>query len=103
MQHAWRDLMFTLFNVPVSLNYNKDPKNFKVSVTSCMPIKPAHAFQAFQKEGEGVIIKAPENARGNHVLCLTKRLNIPDIVFFAFHLVYHLTALLYGNQNSNSK
>ena len=63
---------------------NKDPKNFKVSVISCMPIKPAHAFQAFQKEGEGVINKARENALGNHVLCLTKRLNIPDSVFFAF-------------------
>ena len=24
--------------------------------------------------------------------------NILDIVFFAFHLVYHLTALLYGNE-----
>ena len=107
MQHAWHDLMFTLFNVPVSLNYNKDPKNFKVRVISCMPIKPAHAFQAFQKEREGVIIKARENARGNHVLCLTKSLNfkvlIYQIVFFAFHLVYHLTALLYGNRNSNSK
>ena len=103
MQHAWHDLMFTLFNVPVPLYYNKDLKNFKVSAISCMPIKPAHACQAFQKEGEGVIIKAPENARGNHVLFLTKRLNIPDIVFFAFHLVYHLTALLYGNRNRNSK
>ena len=68
-----------------------------------MPIKPAQAFHAFQKEGEGLIIKARENARGNHVLCLTKRLNIPDIVFSAFHLVYHLTALLYGNRNRNSK
>ena len=95
--------MFTLFNIPVPLYYNKDPKNFKVSVISCMPIKPAQAFQAFQKEGEGLIIKARENARGNHVLCLTKRLNIPDIVFSAFHLVYHLTALLYGNRNRNSK
>lgn len=103
MQHAWHDLVFTLFNVPVPLYYNNDPKNFKVSVISCMPIKPAHAFQAFQKEGEGVIIKTRENARGNHVLCLTKRLNIPDIVFSAFHLVYHLTALLYGNRNRNSK
>ena len=103
MQHPWRDLMFTLFNVPVPLYYNKDLKNFKVSAISCMPIKPAHASQAFQKEGEGVIIKAPENALGNHVLCLTKRLNIQNIVFFAFHLVYHLTALLYGNQNRNSK
>ena len=37
-----------------------------------MPIKPAQAFHAFQKEGEGLIIKARENARGNHVLCLTK-------------------------------
>ena len=61
MQHAWHDLMFTLFNVLVPLYYNKDPKNFKVSVFSCMPIKPAHAFQAFQKEREGVIIKAREN------------------------------------------
>ena len=103
MQHVWHDLMFTLFNVPVPLYYNKDPKNFKVSVFSCMPIKPAHAFQAFQEEREGVIIKARKNARGNHVLCLTKRLNIPDIVFSAFHLVYHLTALLYGNRNRNSK
>ena len=75
MQHAWHDLMFTLFNVPVPLYYNKDPKNFKVSVISWMPIKPAHAFQAFQTEGEGVIIKARENTRGNHVLCLTKSLN----------------------------
>ena len=66
MQHAWRDLMFTLFNVPVSLNYNKDPKNFKVSVTSCMPIKPAHAFQAFQKEGKGVIKGAM--SAGEHAL-----------------------------------
>ena len=75
--------------VPVPLYYNKELTNFKVCAISCMPIKPAHAFQAFQKEGEGVIIKAPENALGNHVLCLTKRLNIPDIVFSAFNLVYH--------------
>ena len=57
MHHAWHYLMFTLFNVPVSLNYNKDPKNFKVSVIFCMPIKPAYAFQAFQREGEGVIYR----------------------------------------------
>ena len=89
MQHAWRDLMFTLFNVPVSLNYNKDPKNFKVSVTSCMPIKPAHAFQAFQKEGEGVIIKARENARGNHVICLTKSLNFKVLIYqISFSLLF---------------
>ena len=87
MQHAWHDLMFTLFNVPVSLNYNKDPKNFKVRIISCMPIKPAHAFQAFQKEREGVIIKARENARGNNVLCLTKSLNFKD-------LIYHISSPL---------
>ena len=82
MQHVWHDLMFTLFNVPVSLYYNKDPKNFKVSVFSCMPIKPAHAFQAFQKEGEGVIIKARENARGYHVLSgLTKSLNFKVLIY----------------------
>ena len=81
MQHAWHDLMFTLFNVPMSLNYNKDPKNFKVRVISCMPIKPAHPFQAFQKEREGVIIKARETARGNHVLCLTKSLNSKVLIY----------------------
>ena len=91
MQHAWHDLMFTLFNVPVSLNYNKnkDPKNFKVSVISCMSIKPAHAFQAFQKEGEGVVIKARENARGNHVICLTKSLNFKVLIYqISFSLLF---------------
>ena len=74
--------MFTLFNVPMSLNYNNDPaKNFKVRVIFCMPFKPAHAFQAFQKEREGVIIKARENARGNHVLCLTKSLNSKVLIY----------------------
>ena len=60
MYHARHDLLFTLFNIPVSLN-NKDPKSFRLSVISCMPIKPAHAFQAFKREGEGVI-KAQDNA-----------------------------------------
>ena len=76
--------MCTLFNIPVPLYYNKDPKNFKVSVISCMPqmpIKPAQAFHAFQKEGEGLIIKARENARGNHVLCLTKGLNFKVSIY----------------------
>ena len=81
--------MCTLFNIPVPLYYNKDPKNFKVSVISCMPIKPAHAFQAFQKEGEGVIIKAPENARGNHVICLTKSLNFKVLIYqISFSLLF---------------
>ena len=38
-----------------------DPKSFKLSVISWMPIKPAYAFHAFQREGEGVI-KAQDNA-----------------------------------------
>ena len=81
--------MFTLFNVPVPLYYNTDPKNFKVSVISCMPIKPAYAFQAFQKEGEGVIIKARENARGNHVICLTKSLNFKVLIYqISFSLLF---------------
>ena len=89
MQHAWHDLMFTLFNVPVPLYGNKDPKNFKVSVFSCMPIKPAHAFQAFQKEREGVIIKARENGRGNHVICLTKSLNFKVLIYqISFSLLF---------------
>ena len=89
MQHVWHDLMFTLFNVPVSLYYNKDPKNFKVSVFSCMPIKPAHAFQAFQEEREGVIIKARKNARGNHVLRLTKSLNFKVLIYqISFPLLF---------------
>ena len=89
MQHAWHDLMFTLFNVPVPLYYNKDPKNFKVSVFSCMPFKPGHAFQAFQKEREGVIIKARKNARGNHVLRLTKSLNFKVLIYqISFPLLF---------------
>ena len=88
MQHAWHDLMVTLFNVPVSLYYNKDPKNFKAVVISCMPIKPAHALQAFQTEGEGVLIKARENARGNHVLCLTKSLNFKVLYQISFSLLF---------------
>ena len=81
--------MFTLFNVPVPLYYNKDPKNFKVSVFSCMPIKPANAFQAFQKEREGVIIKARKNARGNHVLRLTKSLNFKVLIYqISFPLLF---------------
>ena len=89
MQHAWHDLMFTLFNVPVPLYYNKDPKNFKVSVFSCMPIKPAHAFQAFQKEREGVIIKVHKNARGNHVLRLTKSFNFKVLIYqISFPLLF---------------
>ena len=50
-------LLFSRCLMRAALN-NKDPQSFKLSVISRMPInKPAHAFQAFEREGDGVINK----------------------------------------------